>query len=444
LLRVCEEHPRAGDLARLCVVRDVRSRVRLIVEPREAVGAAALDTILNDLRARLVTALGRYFAPPILATVVTEQNPLDSVRVAVSVMNAAPPWDNASYEDLTGGRITAPERRFRLLERRLSKQTWLEKAKPEEAWPLTQDKPAIVTFYSFKGGVGRTTALAACAWQLAREGHHVAVVDLDLEAPGLGPLFGSTSQRGVLDALVDTLAGVPPRDLTPYMAPAHALGPDDARNVTVFPAGNLDETYLEKLARLDFVARGSLGDDAPSEVERALRILLKIIAGKLRPRPAYILLDSRAGLHDIAGLSLHGLAHVDVLVSRASEQAYQGFDITVRSLGQRKDPRQMRCLVVHSFAPRPRDEQLLSAERAQFLARSHQSFERHVYDDNAPMLDDADAPHHPIVLHQDENLERFSSLGVVEERLFSRPFVELKKRLVALSRPEPATPLELE
>lgn len=35
----------------------------------------------------------------------------------------------------------------------------------------------------------------------------------------------------------------------------------------------------------------------------------------------YILLDSRAGLHDLAGLSLHNLAHVDVLVGRDSDQS---------------------------------------------------------------------------------------------------------------------------
>ena len=42
----------------------------------------------------------------------------------------------------------------------------------------------IVTFYSWKGGVGRTMALANTAVQLARKGNRVLVVDWDLEAPG--------------------------------------------------------------------------------------------------------------------------------------------------------------------------------------------------------------------------------------------------------------------
>lgn len=42
-----------------------------------------------------------------------------------------------------------------------------------------------ITFYSFKGGVGRTMALVNVAAQLAEMGRKVLVVDFDLEAPGL-------------------------------------------------------------------------------------------------------------------------------------------------------------------------------------------------------------------------------------------------------------------
>ena len=42
-----------------------------------------------------------------------------------------------------------------------------------------------VTFYSFKGGVGRTLALMNVAAELAKTGNNVAVLDFDLEAPGL-------------------------------------------------------------------------------------------------------------------------------------------------------------------------------------------------------------------------------------------------------------------
>lgn len=47
----------------------------------------------------------------------------------------------------------------------------------------------IVTFYSYKGGVGRTFALANVAVLLAKRGKRVLLMDWDLEAPGLHRYF---------------------------------------------------------------------------------------------------------------------------------------------------------------------------------------------------------------------------------------------------------------
>jgi cellulose biosynthesis protein BcsQ len=47
----------------------------------------------------------------------------------------------------------------------------------------------IITFYSYKGGTGRTMALANVAWLLASNGHRVLAIDWDLESPGLHRYF---------------------------------------------------------------------------------------------------------------------------------------------------------------------------------------------------------------------------------------------------------------
>src|SRR5438309_9698474 len=47
----------------------------------------------------------------------------------------------------------------------------------------------IVTFYSYKGGTGRTMALSNVAWILAASGKRVLVADWDLESPGLHRFF---------------------------------------------------------------------------------------------------------------------------------------------------------------------------------------------------------------------------------------------------------------
>lgn len=48
----------------------------------------------------------------------------------------------------------------------------------------------VITFYSYKGGTGRTMALANIACLLAqRQGQRVLMIDWDLEAPGLYRYF---------------------------------------------------------------------------------------------------------------------------------------------------------------------------------------------------------------------------------------------------------------
>lgn len=68
----------------------------------------------------------------------------------------------------------------------------------------------IVTFYSYKGGTGRTMALANTAWILASNGLKVLVVDWDLDSPGLHKFFHPfldsakvTATAGIIDLITD-------------------------------------------------------------------------------------------------------------------------------------------------------------------------------------------------------------------------------------------------
>src|SRR3954453_5414042 len=68
----------------------------------------------------------------------------------------------------------------------------------------------VVTFYSYKGGTGRSMMLANVAWILAANGKRVLVVDWDLEAPGVHRYFAPflkdpdlTSSDGIIDFVTD-------------------------------------------------------------------------------------------------------------------------------------------------------------------------------------------------------------------------------------------------
>ena len=62
----------------------------------------------------------------------------------------------------------------------------------------SQRQGKIVTFYSYKGGTGRTMALANVAWVLASFGHRVLAVDWDLEGAGAPSLLPPLSDRQAL------------------------------------------------------------------------------------------------------------------------------------------------------------------------------------------------------------------------------------------------------
>jgi MinD-like ATPase involved in chromosome partitioning or flagellar assembly len=69
----------------------------------------------------------------------------------------------------------------------------------------------VVTFYSYKGGVGRTFALANIASLMARWGYDVLCIDWDLEAPGLNFYFPEheTTRYGLYDLICQSRSGSP-------------------------------------------------------------------------------------------------------------------------------------------------------------------------------------------------------------------------------------------
>lgn len=216
-------------------------------------------------------------------------------------------------------------------ERRFSKDSWLQETGVlQEPWALEAGAPTVISFYGFKGGVGRTTALAAFALHLADRGKNVVAIDLDLEAPGLAPLLGGETtplDLGVVDFLLEErLARSRPLSLSRFY-----LGspfPAGVGSLRVLPAGRLDANYLEKLGRID--VQGIV------QPEHAVRVLLKRMIDRIRAelRPDAILLDVRAGLHDLGGVSLSGLSHLELIFAVHSAQTWEGLPLILAHLGR--------------------------------------------------------------------------------------------------------------
>ena len=161
----------------------------------------------------------------------------------------------------------------------------------------------IYTFYSYKGGTGRTMALANVAALLARWGHSVLVVDWDLEAPGLDRFF-TTGQPG--RSLRESTPGLM------EIIGSYASGSEiDWRTcvsqrygVSIISSGLDDGDYTHRVQNTDFVklfADSGLG----SYIEK--------LRDQWTSDFELVLIDSRTGLTDIGGICTVHLP--DVLVT---------------------------------------------------------------------------------------------------------------------------------
>ncbi len=258
---------------------------------------------------------------------------------------------NPSWEEAIPVDEDDPDKIRRIVRHRML-PAW-QSVRPVPMWPASEGCP-LVAFYSFKGGMGRTTALAAFALDRVRRDEHVVVVDLDLDAPGLGTVFAGDAQPpyGVVDYLIERpILGDRASDLLDHSSLVDLKTVRSSGSLRVFPAGRLDEHYLGKMARLDFEP-SPVGQHHPLE-----DLLLRI---RDQWKPDWILLDSRTGFSETAGMLLSGLAHFHVLVGVDSEQSWQGLGYAVRKLGAdrvRRGCPQAEVLLVQGLVPVLKREQ---------------------------------------------------------------------------------------
>lgn len=329
-----------------------------------------------------------------------------------------------------------------VLDRRFSKDAWLG-APLQPPWPQIEQTPPIASFYSFKGGVGRTTALVALAVNLARAGRRVAVIDFDLEAPGAGSLLlpaeAMRSSLGVVDYLLERpVLPAGALDITEFYRPCddhRIIG--DGEPIFVVPSGVVDAWYIEKLARLnyEYLYRSATEDNAP---QSPLHDLFRSLRNSVQPE--VLLVDSRAGFHDLGGLSLSGIAHLQVLFGLSSSQSWEGLSLAVSHLGKDmvlSGGQQRACMMVHAMvSPRgkPREEEIRA-----FKERSFQVFSDNYYD--APDIAEAewpvpdpestDSPHFPFVLTRDDKISGYTSPADVAEFLCEGEYRGLANAILA-------------
>jgi hypothetical protein len=219
----------------------------------------------------------------------------------------------------------------------------------------------IYTFYSFKGGVGRSMALANVAEWLVLKGARVVVVDFDLEAPGIEQFFFRTeqqlvevrSQPGLLELLstyrryfdrearanpdiesTKTFAAVVTRlDLRDYLNLIQQETDPEGKSSALWlltagrRVGKDLAEYGEAVQDLDWdeFFRGYQGED-----------FFDWLRSELAKAADAVFVDSRTGITEIGGVCTRHLADVVVAFSAPNEQNLNGTILMARSFRRKE------------------------------------------------------------------------------------------------------------
>jgi MinD-like ATPase involved in chromosome partitioning or flagellar assembly len=213
----------------------------------------------------------------------------------------------------------------------------------------------IVTFYSFKGGVGRSMAMANVGLALAKAGRRVLLVDFDLEAPGLDTfnlLRPAAPTLGVVDYVTEYReTGIAP-EVTRFLYERSDLGLDG--KLWVMPTGKQDENYGIRLNAIDwhelYLKQDGylLFEDLKAQWARDLR-------------PDYVLVDSRTGHTDVGGICTRQLPDAVVLLFFPNEQNRRGLNVVVQDI--RRESRSIDLCFVAANVPDLDDEENILRNR---------------------------------------------------------------------------------
>ena len=202
---------------------------------------------------------------------------------------------------------------------------------------MSAERPGqVVTFYSYKGGTGRTMAMANLAWILAANGKRVLIVDWDLESPGLHRYFAPSlldpqvlaATQGVVNMLrefEDQAAETPDGARGPGWYRSLAQVSDYAVAIRwPFPgdgvlhymsSGLQNRSYSSTVATLDwerFYERLGGGE------------LFDAFREDMKENYDYAFIDSRTGLSDVADICTLHLPDVVVDCFTLNNQGIEG------------------------------------------------------------------------------------------------------------------------
>jgi tetratricopeptide (TPR) repeat protein len=189
-----------------------------------------------------------------------------------------------------------------------------------------------ITFYSYKGGVGRSLALSKMAIRLSQLGQSVCVIDFDLDAPGLrfkfkNYSFSSAIKQGLVDHIYKFSAEGLVGNIEEYTT---VLKPTNSyfKDIKFISAGDIDSNeYWKKLSRIRWY--DLFYSENPQGIDFFLDLKTQILK---KFNPDFLLIDSRTGITDISGITLQLLADQIIVLGINNTENLFGCKKIIKSL----------------------------------------------------------------------------------------------------------------
>ena len=265
----------------------------------------------------------------------------------------------------------------------------------------------VTTFYSFKGGVGRTMALVNTGVELARRGRKVLLVDFDLEAPGLDTFEAIKPKRtapGIVDFVRRYLDTGQAPEVAEFLEQCPEIG-DDGGELWLMPAGASKSNYAESFRQIDW---GDLYE------QRNGFILFEDLKAQWKEvlQPDYVLIDSRTGHTDVGGICTRQLPDSVAMLFFPNEQNLTGLTKVVADIrSESEEPRgkQIHLHFIMSNVPDLDDEDRILEKKIIAFQKKLQ-FERD-----------------PLIVHRYDSLSLLNQVVFTKDRPRSRLAEEYRK-----------------
>ena len=260
----------------------------------------------------------------------------------------------------------------------------------------------IYTFYSYKGGVGRSMALVNVAELMYRAGRKVIMVDWDLEAPGLEKFYPDLSDQvlmspGIIDLLLsykERAARYRPDSSDPLFSPdavqSHLIDmhPDAsaAGKLWLLPAGRrAGEQFVDYANRVKTFDWQDFYQNWEGEV------YFEWLRRRLNDLADAVLIDSRTGVTEMGGVCAYQLADTVAMFCSANEQNMDGTLRMVKSFSDTRLPqlrhgRELQIIVVPSRIERLSETRTLNRFRKEFSKRFQQYMPEYFRNDPSALV----------------------------------------------------------